>query len=128
MNIERKKHTVRGFQWASPMFGCLNGRWWGFRCWRMRVFEGESVSVWECFSVRVSDLGGFRCLTEESIWGWDFWVTDLGVRVSDFESFRVSDFESEEWVWKWLWEGRASLKVWEWQARWWYNWLEIQYL
>ena len=23
-------------------------------------------------------------------------VTDLGVRVSDFESFRVSDFESEE--------------------------------
>ena len=44
------------------MFRCLNV--WppvseGGECLRVRVFQ--------CLSVRVSDLGGFRCLEEESV-------------------------------------------------------------
>ena len=35
------------------------------------------------------------------------WVANLGVRVSDFESFRVSEWVSE-WVSHWVWEGRVS--------------------
>ena len=52
-------------------------------------------------------------------------VIDLGVWVSDFESLRMSDFESDKWVWKfesdferdkWVWKlesSRVSLKVWD---------------
>ena len=44
------------------MFGCLN-------MW-LPVFEGGEclrVRIFQCLSVRVSDLGGFRCLKEESV-------------------------------------------------------------
>ena len=62
----------------------------------MAASEGfdESVSVW---------FGWVWCLKEESVWGWECFivrVTDLGVWVRDFESLRKSDFESDEWVWK----------------------------
>ena len=52
------------------MFGCMN-------VWPL-MFEGRECLKKECSRVRVSDLGGFRCLKEDR-----FGCLRVSVRVTD---------------------------------------------
>ena len=76
----------------------------GFSLWRRRVFEGESewfgwVSVFEggeCLRVSVFEWLILGCLSEFV-----------------FESLKVSDFESDEWVWKFETDFKSDKWVWK---------------
>ena len=83
----------------------------GWDCLRVRVFQSESVSMWEWVIWVGFDVWQRRVFKGESVW-----VTDLGVRVSDFESFRVSDFESDKWVWKFESDFERTERVWKFES------------
>ena len=109
-----KKHTLRGFRWAFLVFGCqivwLLVRvsvYEGGECLRVRVFKCESewfgwVSVFEggeCLRVSVFEWLILGCLSEFV-----------------FESLKVSDFESDEWVWKFETDFKSDKWVWKFEV------------
>ena len=78
----------------------------------MRVFQSKSVSLWEWVSWVVFGVWRRKVFEGESVW-----VTDLDVRLSDFESFKESDFESDEWVWKFEIDFERAEWVWKLESK-----------